>query len=93
MTGEQVVRGLLRPRGGDEDRPLVAAQHVEPGGEVARVVQLAVDPAVGAQERRAHFGDQLLGRVGVIAEALPELPVAAGTGATVQWVSSCSAVA
>ncbi len=73
---EEVVRGLLRSGGRDEDRAFVLAQDLEPRLEIARVVQLAVDPAMGAQERRAHFRDQLFRRIGVVAEALSQLAVA-----------------
>src|SRR5437762_6831079 len=48
---QDVVGRLLCSRACYQDRPLVGAQHLEPVIEVCRVLKLAVDPAVRAQER------------------------------------------
>jgi hypothetical protein len=55
-TGEQEVRRALCLGTGDDDRPLVVAQDLEPVADVAGVLQLAVDPTVRAEKRRAEFG-------------------------------------
>jgi hypothetical protein len=39
------------------------------------VAELALDPKVSAEECRREFGDQLLGRIGLGAEAVLEVPV------------------
>src|SRR5438552_2554384 len=56
---QDVVGRLLCSGSGYEYRPLVGAQHFEPTGKIAGMVRLTVEPAVGAQECRAHFRDQL----------------------------------
>ena len=70
--------GSLR-RGG-EDRLLVGLHHGEPMVEILRVIgaRRVGDAKIGAQERGAEFRDKLFHGVGVIAEALAELAIAAG---------------
>src|SRR5437773_3745146 len=73
---EDVVSRLLCPCSGYEYRPLVGAQHFEPAREIAGMMQLAINPAMGARERRTHFRDQLLRRVCVVTEPLTQLAIA-----------------
>ena len=70
---QQVIRRLLRLRGGDEHRPLVALQHLQPRRDVTRVLQPAIEPAMRRQEGGAQLGDQLLHGVGRFPEAPSEL--------------------
>ena len=51
----------------------------KPGREILRVIRarLVGDAKIGAEESGSEFGDQLLDRIGVVAEALAELPIAA----------------
>ena len=46
--------------------------------------RLVGDAQIGAEERGPEFGDQLLHRIGLVAEALAELPIAARLMAEVQ---------
>src|SRR6266550_306181 len=73
---QDVVGRLLCPCSGYEYRPLVGAQHFEPAREIPGVMQLTIEPAMGAQECRAHLRDQLLRGVSVISEPLPQLAIA-----------------
>ena len=59
-------------RGGAEDRPLVAAQDLEPAGEVGGVVGpgLELEAQIGGQEGGTEFRYQLLARVAFVAVAL-----------------------
>src|SRR6202035_4995294 len=52
----------------------------KPGGEILRVIGagLVGDLKIGTEEGSAKRGDKHLHRIGVIAEALSKLPVAAG---------------
>ena len=51
--------------------------------------RLVGDAEIGAEEGGSEFGDKLLDRIGLVAEALAELPIAAALVAEVQCVSSC----
>ena len=75
--------GLGRLRCGGEDRFLVGLQDGKPGREILRVIgaRLVGDAEIGAEESGSEFGDQFLHRVGLVAEALAELPIAAALGA------------
>ena len=55
----------------------------EPGREILGVIRagLVGDAEIGAEEGGSEFGDQLLDRIGLVAEALAELPMAAALGA------------
>jgi len=66
-------------RRGGENRLLVGFQDLQPVIEVLRVIdaRLVGDPQIGAKERGAEFGDKLLHGVGVVAETLSELAIAA----------------
>ena len=71
--------GLGRLGCGGEDRLLVGLQDGKPGREILRVIRarLVGDAKIGAEESGSEFGDQLLDRIGLVAEALAELPIAA----------------
>src|SRR4029079_19164119 len=56
---QDVVGRPLGVRRRGEDRPLVAAQHLEPRLQVARVAQLAVDPAMGTEEGGTPRGESV----------------------------------
>src|SRR5690349_15401372 len=71
--GIEVVGGALGLAAGREDRALVGAQDLQPVLDVAGMAQLAGDAVLGAEESGGHFGDEFLGRVSRIAEALAEL--------------------
>ncbi len=62
----QIVDGPLGMRGRLEDRALVIGEHLEPGGEIARVVgpglEFGRDAEIGAEETAAELGDQFLSR-------------------------------
>jgi hypothetical protein len=81
----QVRGGLGCLRCGGENRLLVGLQNGNPVVEILRMVgaRLVGDAEVGAQERSPELGDKLFRGVGVIAEALAELPIAAALGAAV----------
>jgi hypothetical protein len=66
-------------RCGGENRLLVGLEDRKPRCEILRVIgpRLIADAEIGTEERGSEFGDELLDRIGLIAEALPELPVAA----------------
>ena len=70
----QVVGSALCLRSGSEDRALVALQDAEPVREIVGVIGHGFrrDAKISAQERRAHFGDQLFRRIGRITEPLAE---------------------
>jgi hypothetical protein len=60
---------------------LLAFQHGKPGREIRVVRARRVgDTQIGAEESGFEFGDQLLHRIGLIAEAFAELPIGAGLG-------------
>ena len=84
----QVVRCLLRMRGGGKDRPLVFLQHLQPALNVGGMIgaRLRRQPEIGAKKRRAQFGNQLFPRIAFIAPALA--PEFAARGA---WDASSSA--
>jgi hypothetical protein len=75
--------GLGCLRSGGEDRLLVGLQDGKPGGEILRVIhaRLVGDAKIGAEESGSEFGDKLLDRVSLVAEAFAELPIAAALGA------------
>jgi hypothetical protein len=68
---------------GGEDRVLVGLQHGPPGREILGVIGAGIvcDAEIGAEEGGSEFGNQLLDRIGLVAEALAELPMAAALGA------------
>jgi hypothetical protein len=70
--------GFRRFRCGGENRLLVGLEHAKPRREILRVIRALVsaDAKIGTEERGSEFGDQFLDRIRMIAEALPELPVA-----------------
>ena len=74
--------GLGRLRSGGEDRLLVGLQNGKPGREILRVIRAwrVGDAKISAEEGGSEFGDQLLDRVSLVAEALAELPIAAALG-------------
>ena len=43
--------------------------------------RLVGDAKIGAEESGSEFGNKLLDRIGLVAEALAELPIAAALGA------------
>ena len=61
----QELDRLLRQGGGVEHRPRLVVEQLQPRGDVARVVgpRRRGDAEIGAQERAAEFGDQLLAGV------------------------------
>jgi hypothetical protein len=77
--------GLGRLGCGGEDRLLVGLQHGQPGREILRVVRarLVGDAKIGAEESGSEFRDKFLDRIGLVAEALAELAIAAALMATV----------
>ena len=64
---------------GGEDRLLVGFEDGKPGREILRVIGagLVGDLKIGAEEDGSEFGDQLLHRIGLVAEAVSELAIAA----------------
>lgn len=66
------IDGVLRVRGGREDRALVLAEDLEPVRQVRGVVlaRLRCDAEIRAQEGSAKLGDELFTGVARIAEAL-----------------------
>ncbi len=62
---------------------LVGLEDGQPRREILRVIgaRLIGDAEIGTEERGSEFGDQLLHRVGLIAETLAELAIAAGLDA------------
>ena len=79
----KIVDGLRGLRRGGEDRLLVRLQDAKPIVEILRMIGPGGvgDAEIGAQESRPEFGDKFLHGVGLIAETLPELPVAAALDA------------
>jgi hypothetical protein len=57
--GRQIIRGLLRFRGGGEDRLLVGLKDAQPVGDVARVIgtKRRRNAQIRAEKRRAKFSD------------------------------------
>ena len=84
-------------RRGGENRFFVGLKDGKPRREILRVIRarLIGDAEFGAEKRGTEFGDQLLDCVGVIAETLAELAVAAcGFARPVrQLVKDCRIVA
>ena len=70
------LRGLRR---GGEDGLSIGLQNAQPAVEILRMIgaRRVGDAKIGAKKSRAEFGDKLLHCVGVIAEALAELAIAA----------------
>ncbi len=83
MQSRQERGGFGRLGCGGEDRLLVGLQDGQPGREILSVIRagLAGDTQIGAEEGGSEFGDQLLDRIGLVAEALAELAIAAALGA------------
>src|SRR6266550_8171870 len=73
---QDVVGRLLRSGSGYEYRPLVGAQHLEPAREIPGVMQLTIEPAMGAQKGRTHFRDQLFHGISIVTEPLTKLTIA-----------------
>ena len=76
-------RGLRRLRRGGENRLLVGLQNGKPRCEILGVIRArrVADAEIGAEESGSEFRDKLLDRVGLIAEALAELAIAAALNA------------
>ena len=74
LQAVQEIGGALRMRGCSEDRALVALEDFEPVRQIGGVVfpRFGRDAEISAKERAAKLCDQLLERVGLIAEPLPE---------------------
>lgn len=68
-----VVRGFGRLPCCGEDGPVVATKHLEPVGDVLGVSELSRDRELGTEEGGSELGDELLGRIGVVTEAIPEI--------------------
>lgn len=66
------ISGLLRVRGGGEDRAAVVLQNFEPVGDIGGVIFAGLQRQfkIGAQEGCAQFGDQFFLGIGVAAEAV-----------------------
>ncbi len=79
----EIGDGLLRLGGGSENGARLGLHDREPMVDVAGVVgvRLDGDAEPGAEEGSADLGAGFLEAMGVIAEALAELPVEAGRGA------------
>jgi hypothetical protein len=58
-----------------EDCAVVLLEEGDPIGDITRVSKLALNPQVSAEERCREFGDQLLGCIGLGAEAVLEIAV------------------
>jgi hypothetical protein len=71
--------GFGRLRSGGENRLLVGLHHGQPVFEILRVIGAGfiADAEIGTQECGSEFGDKFFHRIGVIAEALAELAIAA----------------
>jgi hypothetical protein len=72
-----VVGRRLRLACRSEERPRVGLQKLDPMSDVTRVAHVAIDRELGAQERRAQFGDKFLRRIDAVAETLAEFAVKA----------------
>src|SRR5271165_473340 len=74
------LRGL---RSGGENRLLVGFEHAQPGVEILRMISArrGADAEISAEKSGSEFPEKLLDRVGVIAETLAELPIAAALNA------------
>ena len=68
----QIIGGLLRVAGGGENRPLVVLQDLQPRRDIGGVVVAGFrrDAKIGAEKRRADFGNKLLHRIARIGETL-----------------------
>lgn len=71
----QVFNGLICLGGSGEYRPFILFQHPGPRIDVAGVVdaRFGGDGQFGAQEGRAHFGNQFLGGISLAAEAIAQI--------------------
>jgi hypothetical protein len=71
----QIVRGGLGLAARREERTLVSLQEANPGLDVARVAQIAVNRELGAKEGCAQLGNQFLRRIGTLAETVAQIAV------------------
>lgn len=55
-----------------EDRFVVAPEHLEPVSDVLGVSEVARDRG-GTEEGGSGLGDELLGRIGVVTQSIPEI--------------------
>lgn len=80
MLPSQIRRSLGGFRRCGEDRFLVFLHYRQPIGKILRVIGAGLVGylKIGTEERGAQFGDKLLYRIGLIAEAFSQLPVATG---------------
>lgn len=72
--GPQIGEGLLRLRGGVDDRALVTAQDIEPMPDITCMTFMkdVGQAEIRATEPGADLGDQFLEGVGIVAKALAE---------------------
>src|SRR5258708_656849 len=78
------ISGLLRVRGGGENRAGVVLQNFQPVGDIGGVIFAGLQRQfkIGAQKSCAQFGDQFFLCIGVAAEAVAaEVAVKAVLGA------------
>jgi uncharacterized protein (DUF1501 family) len=71
---QQKPGGFLGSRSRRQQCAIILAQNGEPGSDISRVVveMGGWETHIGANQRCCQFGDQLLERICLIAEALPE---------------------
>ena len=59
----QIIRGFAGLTGGSENRPLVAAQELQPAVDIAGMAEFALDPQMRTEKGRRKFRNQLLGSI------------------------------
>ena len=95
LQAVEKIGGALRVCGCAENRAFVFLQHLEPVPEIGGVVvpDFRRDAKIGAQESGSQLRNKFLAGVAMITKTLrAEIPFKAGS-CSVQWVSSCRAVA
>src|SRR5205823_14031706 len=76
----QVVRSLGCLAAGSKEGPFVGLQELDPGADVARVPNIAIEAKFRTQERGAELRNQFLGRVVARAEPVLQISIEAGLG-------------
>ena len=68
----QIIDGPLCMRGGGKDRPLVAAQDIEPGPDISGVIVPIFErqTEIGTRESCAQLGDKLFLGIADVPETL-----------------------